>query len=245
MTTTNICNKLAEAFQRSGADCIGRPQPLDVSGASTLQRAIAAARSSRLGHHPDSYIYSSKKASCRPRASPWPIAGPCSTRSATSTRRFDACEDVELNHRIDRAGLRCYFTPEVAVRYVPRDSLRGLFRQLARYGRGRVRLWRRHRDTFSPLAFVPLPFFSGVVLGLPLSFAASWLAALYVAVVGLYAAIVLTTSASIALRLQSLPLLLWLPLVFLTVHLASGMGMLLELFARSKRRCAVADDRCP
>ena len=29
------------------------------SGASALQRAIAAARSSRLGHHPESFIYSS------------------------------------------------------------------------------------------------------------------------------------------------------------------------------------------
>src|SRR4051794_35825470 len=45
---------LAEAFARSGADCIGRPQPLNVPGATLLQRAIAAARASRLGHHPDS-----------------------------------------------------------------------------------------------------------------------------------------------------------------------------------------------
>ena len=50
--------KLADAFARSGADCIGRPQPLDVAGATLLQQAIAAARSSRLGHHPDSHIYS-------------------------------------------------------------------------------------------------------------------------------------------------------------------------------------------
>src|SRR5262249_44304195 len=49
---------LADAFRRSGADCLGRPQPLDVTGASTLQKAIAAARSSWLGHHPDSFIYS-------------------------------------------------------------------------------------------------------------------------------------------------------------------------------------------
>src|SRR5262249_22641930 len=28
---------LADAFRRSGADCLGRPQPLDVTGASTLQ----------------------------------------------------------------------------------------------------------------------------------------------------------------------------------------------------------------
>ena len=29
--------------------------------------------------------------------------------------RFDACEDVEFNHRIDEAGLNCWFSPEIAV----------------------------------------------------------------------------------------------------------------------------------
>ena len=44
---------LAHAFERSGADCVGRPQPLDVSGATVFQRSVALARSSRLGHHPE------------------------------------------------------------------------------------------------------------------------------------------------------------------------------------------------
>src|SRR5262245_53593758 len=35
---------LAQAFASSGADCLGRPQPLNVRGASSLQRAIGAAR---------------------------------------------------------------------------------------------------------------------------------------------------------------------------------------------------------
>ena len=57
--------------------------------------------------------------------------------------RFDACEDVEFNQRADEAGLTCFFTPRVAVHYHPRSTLSGLFRQMARYGRGRVRLARR------------------------------------------------------------------------------------------------------
>ena len=39
--------QLAHAFERSGADCVGRPQPLDVSNATVFQRAVALARSSR------------------------------------------------------------------------------------------------------------------------------------------------------------------------------------------------------
>ena len=76
--------------------------------------------------------------------------------------RFDACEDVELNHRIDRAGLRCFFTPAVRVLYFPRSSLRGLFHQMARYGRGRVRLLRKHPETFSPGGFIPAAWLAGL-----------------------------------------------------------------------------------
>ncbi len=77
---------IADAFSRSGADCLGRPQPLDVSQATPLQRAIAIARSSRLGHHPASHIYSGNEGFvARRRASRSRIAAMCSTSSALST----------------------------------------------------------------------------------------------------------------------------------------------------------------
>ena len=108
--------------------------------ASALQKAIAAARASWLGHHPDSFVYSSqeqfvpaKSVAVAYRRSVFDMVG-------LFDESFDTCEDVELNHRIDRAGLRCYFTPKIAIRYSPRLSLRALFLQMARYGRGRVRI---------------------------------------------------------------------------------------------------------
>ena len=220
---------LAEAFRESGADCLGRPQPLDVTAASPLQRAIAAARSSWLGHHPDSFIYSSaeqfvpaKSVAVAYRRSVFDQVGPFD-------ESFDACEDVELNHRIDRAGLRCFFTPKIRIRYFPRSSLQGLFHQLARYGRGRVRLraqaprdvlaGRLHPGSLAgragagPLACLAWP---------PLW----WI---YGGAIALYAAIVLATSASLALRHREPRFLGWLPLVFVTVHAGSGWGILSEL----------------
>jgi len=227
--------KLASAFDRSGADCIGRPQPLDIPGASTLQRAIAAARSSWLGHHPDSHVYSSQEGFVPAGSVAVAYRRSVFEQVGCFDERFDACEDVELNHRIDRAGLRCFFTPEVAIHYAPRTTLRGLFRQLVRYGRGRVRLARKHPETFSFGILPPPMLVAGLVAGLPLSFAASWLAMAYLAAVVLYATILAAASASAALRWRSVCLLFWLPLVFLTIHVASGMGMLLELFLPAGR----------
>ena len=68
LPSPSYLSNVADAFARSGADCLGRPQPLDVTGATNLQRAIAAARSSRLGHNPASFIYSSDESFVPPQS---------------------------------------------------------------------------------------------------------------------------------------------------------------------------------
>ncbi len=221
--------ELAAAFERSGADAVGRPQPLDVSAATTMQRAVAAARSSRLGHNPDSFIYSSFEGFVKPQSVAIAYRRSVFARVGMFDESFDACEDVEFNHRLDRAGMRCYFTPSVRVSYHPRTSLSGLFRQMARYGRGRVRLLRKHPTTFSLSCFLPALFVLGVLLG-PLAAAlSSALALLYGGALGLYALVVLLTSLSIAVKARDLRLLPWLPLAFLAIHFGAGGGILAEV----------------
>jgi succinoglycan biosynthesis protein ExoA len=222
---------LADAFEKSGADCVGRPQPLDVGGSTVVQRAIAAARSSRLGHQPDSHVYSSGEGFVPPQS-----VAVAYRRSVFETvglfdERFDACEDVELNHRVDRAGLRCWFTPRVAVHYHPRASLAGLFRQMLRYGRGRVRLLRKHPETFTLPCFVPAVFVAGVVLGPLLAALSVWLAAAYAGALALYAAAVAVACAGIARKAGDWRIVPWLPLVFLAIRVGADTGLLGELVA--------------
>jgi succinoglycan biosynthesis protein ExoA len=219
---------LADAFARSDADCVGRPQPLDVSDATPLQRAVAAARSSRLGHQPDSHIYSTSEGFVPPQS-----VAVAYRRSVFETvglfdETFDACEDVELNHRLAQAGLRCFFTPRVAVHYYPRASLTGLFRQMMRYGAGRVRLLRKHPQTFTLPIFVPAAFLLGLIAGPVLGWFSTWLAAAYAGTLGLYALLVGLACATSARRTNDLRVAAWLPLVFLTIHLGAGAGILLE-----------------
>lgn len=230
--------RLVRAFQTSGADCLGRPQPLNISQANRLQRAIAAARASWLGHHPDSFIYAS-----RAQFVPAKSVGAAYRRSVFDRvgmfdESFDACEDVEFNHRVDRAGLRCYFTPEAAVRYRPRSSLRGLFFQLTRYGRGRVRLARKHPETISLKTMLPGLFVVGCVLGLFAMWFSPWLAAAYLAGLAFYVAVVLGVSARSAVRNRDYSLLLFLPAVFLAIHWGSGVGLLWESFRIQGLSCS-------
>jgi succinoglycan biosynthesis protein ExoA len=220
--------KVADAFGRSGAACLGRPQPLDVAGATPLQRAIAVARSSWLGHHPGSHIYSTTEGMVRPQS-----VAVAYRRSVFDTvglfdEAFDACEDVEFNHRVDRAGLSCFFTPEIAVRYHPRSSLAGLFGQMVRYGRGRVRLLRKHADTLSLASLMPALLLLGLAAGAVLASVHAWLALAYGAAAGGYALLLCLVSLVLACRQRDPGMALWLVPVFAAIHVGAGAGILRE-----------------
>lgn len=220
---------LVEAFESSGADCLGRPQPLDVTDATPLQRSIALARSSRLGHHPESFIYSDQ-----PQFVPAKSVAVAYRRQVFETvglfdASFDAHEDGEFNYRCDQAALRCYFTPSLAVRYSPRNSLAGLFRQMFRYGRGRVRYSRKHPGTWGLGSLVPALFVIYLAVGLILSLVVpnAWM--LVSAGFACYALVLIVYALSIAWRTRRLDMIFFIPLVLFTVHVGAGVGILSEL----------------
>ena len=220
---------VSNAFQDESIHCLGRPQPLDVTDGSKVQQAIALARSSRLGHHPDSFIYSEQQQKVPAHSVAVAYRKSIFDEIGNFDESFDACEDVELNHRIDKAGLDCLLVPNIRLRYHPRASLVGLFRQMTRYGRGRVRLLRKHSDTFSFKSLLPAFFVAGLILGPPAGalFPVLWIP--YASVVGFYVAVLLYFSISLSQSASRLSLLGLISLVFLAIHLGAGYGSLKEL----------------
>jgi succinoglycan biosynthesis protein ExoA len=234
---------LARAFTTTGAASVGRPQPLNVSGASRVQRAIAAARASRLGHHPASHIYSDREGFVPPHSVAVAYRREVFDYVGYFDESFDACEDVEFNHRVASAGLSCWFTPRVQVRYFPRHSLGGLYRQMIRYGRGRVRLLRKHPDTFSPAGFVPAAFLAGLLLGPLLACLLPVLWFAFAGCLALYVLLVLGFSVALAVRQRDLALVPLLPLVFVTVHAGAGTGVWWELLRGQAATARVSEPR--
>jgi succinoglycan biosynthesis protein ExoA len=224
---------LIDAFERSGVDCLGRPQPLDVSEATTLQKAIAAARSSRIGHHPDSFIYTDEEIDCPAASVAIAYKRSVFDKVGLFDEDFDACEDYEFNLRIDKAGLRCRLVPKLTVKYEPRKSLRSLFRQLFRYGRGRVRMSRKHRGTLSWRTLAPAAFVVGAVVGPPICLALPLLWPVYLSILGVYFGVTIFESLRLSLALGDPRILPWLPVVFWVIHVSSGCGLLCELASRS------------
>jgi glycosyltransferase involved in cell wall biosynthesis len=149
--------RMVEIFESTGATCLCRPQTLNRFAEEGWSRVIATARHSWLGHNLASDIYSDEAGFTNPRS-----AGAAYVRSQIAGLRgfdesFDACEDVEFNHRVARAGFPAYRHPDLRIDYRPRSSLKALFSQMVRYGRGRARLAALHpSETSWPLAVLTL-----------------------------------------------------------------------------------------
>ena len=230
LTNRDYLANLADAFLRSGADCIGRPQPLNTSQATALQRAIAAARASWLGHHPASFIYADQEQFVPAHSVGVAYHRRVFEQVGLFDEAFDACEDVEFNHRVDQARLRCFFTSRLTLPYLPRRTLPALFRQLSRYGRGRMRLLRKHPDTLGVATLIPSLLTAGTVAGFPVGWLSAWAAWGYLGTLATYLALIILTSIFLTARSKDIRLLPWLPFVFVTIHFGAGTGFLLELF---------------
>jgi polysaccharide deacetylase family protein (PEP-CTERM system associated) len=227
---------LATAFARSEAASLGRPQPLDVTRATPLQRAIALARSSWLGHNPSSLIYSTREEFVRPQSVAVAYRREVFATVGLFDESFDACEDVEFNHRIAKAGFSCYFAPQTRVLYHPRRGLVRLFRQMVRYGRGRVRLIRKHRETLSLPCLAPAAWLGGTVVFGMFAALIPWLRWPLAAALGFYLFVLAAVSIRLASQAKSTALLWRLPAVFAAIHLGAGAGELWEVLAGWRRQ---------
>jgi hypothetical protein len=135
--------------------------------------------------------------------------------------RWAVNEDSELAARFFAAGMRIVCLPELAARYIPRNSIPGLARQYARYGFYRARTARRHppsmrRSLWLPPALV-LTAAVAVVGPRPLRGLARAGVALYVGALAGESA-----SAEEAAPGDRTAL----PLVFATMHASWGAGFL-------------------
>ena len=108
---------MVDLFERTGADCLSRPQPLVPTQQGIVARAVAAARTSPFGHSVHSTIYDNSERMVSPTSAGAMYRRRVFERVGNFDTRFDACEDVELNYRCEQAELLCYTSPALAVQY--------------------------------------------------------------------------------------------------------------------------------
>jgi len=223
---------VVECFTTSGADCLGRPQPLNPPELTFFQKAVALARGSRLGHGGDSLIYGEYEGFASPVSNGAAYARHVFEKVGYVDEQFDACEDVEFNYRVEQAGLTCYTSPSLTIQYYPRENMRGLFRQMVRYGKGRFHFIKKHKEALTINQLIPPGFVIGLLL-LMLAVVTGWFG--YAAIWALGFLYILYL---IAITLESLRVGIhngfeysgYLPGIFIAVHFGLGWGFLSQLY---------------
>lgn len=130
-------------------------------------------------------------------------------------------EDLDMNTRIRKAGYRLLLDPSIRFWYIPRGSLRALWKQIYTVGLVKARILRKHPDIFRIKYVLPTVFV--LAMAAAAIAAVSGLAAGWAVLLG-YAAIVIVFALTRVPRLGAgaLRLLAILP----TLHVGYGLGFL-------------------
>ncbi|MES2221031.1 MAG: glycosyltransferase family 2 protein [Acidobacteriota bacterium] len=237
--STQLLRDTVLLLEETGADCLCRPQPLIAYNPRGVGRIIADARASALGHGRDSLIYNmSHSGFVHPASSGATYRRPVFARVGLYDESFDACEDVEFNTRVAAAGYKAYTDPRLSVYYEPRKSFRGLFRQMMRYGIGRVRLARKHPESASLSQWAPAVLVAAFAVAL-LSAATAmatghWLLAVLAFPAAMFVLITIAASMHLGWRHGPAHALLG-PIAYGCIYLGLGSGMWAELLRPAPR----------
>lgn len=215
-------------MQEKQVSVLSRPQFLQTPDNTFFQNAVALARRNPLGHGLDSTIFTDQDAFVDPSSSGASYRRELFEKLGNYDTRFGACEDVEFNHRVAKAGYESFTSLKLAVYYYPRESFRALFQQLKRYGVGRFRLAAKHRETLSYGTLIPFFFVVGMTALAIVSFFSTTALTIFGVCAVLYLAATILTSLAVALRHGFKYLVVLIP-IFWTIHWALGWGFLSEL----------------
>jgi len=238
--TDQLLKNVADCFVKSGADCLGRPQPLDPPGLSDFQKSVALARASKLGHGGDSLIFGEYEGFASPVSNGAAYKREVFGSVGYVDETFDAAEDVEFNYRVELAGFTCYTSPLLTVRYYPRDSLFGLFRQMRRYGMGRRKFTRKHPQALTLNQLIPAFFVSGLfclaATLLIFPFTGLLLPSLLLALpYGLYLLLLLAAALKVVFK-DGVRYAVPVPAIIFVIHFGLGWGFVKEALVTTGKK---------
>lgn len=211
-------SRAVATLERTGAANVGGIQR--AVGTEPLQRAVAAAMSSRFGVGDAKFHYGGAEG-----PTDTVYLGVFRADAVHAVGCFDQSlvrnQDYDLNIRLRDAGYTVWFDPQLVVDYSPRDSLDRLGRQYFDYGRWKREVVRRRPGSTRLRQLIAPVTVSGLAAAIALALSGhrwAWSAPLtYVAAVTAASA----TTEGVASSDRK-----FLPLVFPTMHLSWGLGFL-------------------
>lgn len=212
--------RCVEALDASGAQCVGGP--MRAVGETAFGEAVALATSHPFGVGGSRFHYATEPVEVD---TVYMGTWPCQVFSQVGC--FDEemvrNQDDEFSYRLGAAGGRIWLDPRIRSTYYTRPTFRSLWRQYYQYGYWKVRVFQKVPGSARPRHWAPPLFALGVVGGLLVAALIPGLRLAYL--VGLLVYLVLSLSISVRIAVRAgRHLILCLPVVFATLHLAYGLG---------------------
>jgi glycosyltransferase involved in cell wall biosynthesis len=138
-------------------------------------------------------------------------------------------QDNEIHYRMKKAGFRFFFDPAIKSFHTPRSTLHGILKQ--KYGNG---FWIGLTMGIQPRCFgvrhfVPALFVGALVVVFVLGIVWNWFPVIFLTASYGICAIVFTIEALLKAPLKIKALCLFLPFIFLLMHILYGVGTLVGL----------------
>lgn len=242
---TDYLEKLLFWQQKTGADNIGGSCETLPRSKSSKALAIALALSHPLGVGNSAFRTGSRKIQTVDTV-PFGFF-PKSTfeKFGFFDERLIRNQDIEFNKRIIKLGGKIVLVPQIRCQYLARDSFKDLWQNMFATGEWVIRAIRltQRRDALSlrhlvPMIFVlylstvPMALFWGAtatpIAGIP----ASQLALVYLLPLFGYFSALIGVAVKKTTKHRKITLLLYLPLTFLLIHIAYGLGSWNGFFKR-------------
>lgn len=135
-------------------------------------------------------------------------------------------QDNDMHRRIKEWGGKFYLDPSINSTYISRDSVKGMIKQGFGNGKWNMHVLSKDLKSLSLRHLVPLVFVTGIVVLTILGFWVNQLWILLMYLIALHLIIGVIAGAKKSKRISDI---LLMPLLFLGLHLAYGMGSFLNL----------------
>lgn len=218
---TGYFQTILEVFNKTGADIVGGP--MRIAKGNSVQNAIGYATSTRFGVGNSSFHFEDFEGYTETV-----YLGAWKRQMFEKTGLFDTTfkrnQDDEFHYRAKSLGFKVYQHPSIRLFYHPRKSLALLFSQYYQYGLYKPMVLRKIKSAINLRHIVPSCFVLYLFL-LPFLLLSKLYISLVPMIIYLVAALFFAVRSKQTLREKLL-----IPVVYLFIHIAYGVGFIKGLF---------------
>jgi len=207
-------------------------------GKTSAGKAVAAAMASPFGVGGSIYHYGKE-----PQEVEHVPFGAYPTEVARSIggwgEEFTVNQDFEFDHRVREAGHKILFDPSLVIDWESRQSIRALWKQYRRYGKGKAKVVLRHPESIRPRHLLPPMFVGYLAAAGALAVVQRDRRGLAVLAVSPYALALAAASVHTGRTIDDAAARPLVPLAFMAMHIGWGVGFwegLVHEYRTSRRR---------